>query len=372
MFKNFMEVKFVKNMYERNELYKVKIDLLCYGITISKSCYDSLEKGINGNVNHNDYITTKGLFLVLDEQAYVNANLNKNSRYELDFVDNKYVLFKEKVKICKVDVIQSPSYALQNKKLDNGILISDLVNLHGDRLRIQPIMGCANRCKFCDLNCYKYHLNSIENLDSAVKLVQKESKFRHILISGGAPFDTQKDYDYLNSVYKYFGENYGEEYPIDIMMVPRGLYVNDDSDASYEEFLLKLKEWNISSMAINLELYNDKLREKLIPQKNFIGKERYINFIKLAVKIFGKGTVRSCIIIGLERLEDSLKAVELLSSVGCMPVLSPYVPMDEKDKVPTSEFMEEVLIKASEIVKKYNVELGPKCDFCKHNTIHFK
>lgn len=55
-----------------------------------------------------------------------------------------------------------------------------------------------------------------------------------------------------------------------------------------------------------------------------------------------------------------------------MPVLSPYVPIDDEIEAPSVEVMREVLIKSKEIADKYNVELGPLCDSCKHNTIHFR
>ncbi len=355
-----------------NKLYKTKLDLLYYGVYLSAKCYNSLKKGVTGNVNTNDYITTKGMFLILDDYAYVNANLNKKSPYKLDLINKEYLLYKDDVLICPVKIVQPPESALQEKQISSGTLVTSLVNLRGDRIRIQPIDGCANRCKFCDLNTHKYHLNPIADLDEALNCVMQEDEFRHILISGGSPLNKQEDYDYLNNVYKFFGEKYGEKYPIDVMLIPRSLKVNETSDEDYENFLKTLKSWHISSLAINLELFNDELREKYIPQKDFVGKDSYVRFIKLAVKIFGAENVRSCIIVGLESLEDTLNAVDLLCSIGCMPVLSPYIPIDNKIQAPTPDFTEKVLLESARIASLYNMELGPTCDSCKNNTIHFK
>ncbi len=156
------------------------------------------------------------------------------------------------------------------------------------------------------------------------------------------------------------------------MLVPRGLNINDTSDEGYTKFIKSLKEWNISGLYANLELYNDSYREKYIPQKDMVGKDNYFRFIKIAVDIFGRGNVKSCIIIGLENIDDSLKAVDKLCSLGCMPVLSPYIPNDKETFLPKPDFMKEVLLKSKQIADKYNIELGPTCDFCKHNTIHFR
>lgn len=355
-----------------DKIYKIKLDLLYYGVKLSDACYDSLKKGIDGNVNHNDYITTKGLFLVVDNNIYVNANLNDLSVYVIDFIDGMYYLTKDNKKFHKVNIIQPPLFALNKIELEPNILITDLVNLHGDRLRISPIDGCAYSCLFCGLYKNKYKENPINMLDSAVEYVIRECKFNHILISGGTPLESENSYKYLDEVYEYFGKKYGSIYPIDVMLVPRGIHPHDRSDDSYQEFLLKLKSFNISGIYINLELYNDHTSKLLMPKKNLIGKSEYIKFIKMAVEIFGVGNVKSCIIVGLESKEDTLKAVELLSQIGCIPVLSPYVPISKKIDVPTPEFMESILLASQEIVSKYNLELGPKCDYCKHNTIHFR
>lgn len=353
------------------ELWEYKLDLLFYGVRINNNCYEQLKKNKDGKVNNEDYITTKGLLIVLNDTVYVNAMININSPYFIDSYENSFVLYYNQEKICLINIIQPPDFALNEEVLPNGKLITDFVNIHGDRIRIQPIQGCANRCKFCDLNGLKYYLNPIKDLDDAFSYAMEKVGFRHVLISGGSPLNNQEDFDYLNNVYRYFGEKYGKSFPIDIMLVPRGLNVYDNSEESYKEFLIKLKEWNISGLSINLELYNDLYRKKYIPQKDLVGKGDYFKFIKLAVEIFGKRSVRSCIIIGLEDIEDSLKAVEELSSIGCMPVLSPYIPNDKETFLPKPEFMREVLIKAKEITDKNKVALGPICDSCKHNTIHF-
>lgn len=354
------------------ELWEYKLDLLFYGIRISEKCYESLKKNKKGKVTNEDYITTKGLFIILNGNTYVNAMINSNSQYSVDIEGSGFVLKYNEKEICFINIIQPPDFALNSITLSNGKMITDLVNIHGDRIRIQPIQGCANRCRFCDLNRLKYQLMPIKDLEEAFIYAKDNVGFRHVLISGGSPLNNQDDFDYLSNVYRYFGEKYGKIFPIDIMLVPRGFNINDNSYESYEKFLKKLKEWNISGLSINLELYNDSKRKKYIPQKDEVGKENYLRFIKLAVEIFGKGNVRSCIIIGLEDINDSLNAVEELSSLGCMPVLSPYIPNDKETFLPNPKFMKEVLIKSKEITDKNKIELGPTCDSCKHNTIHFK
>lgn len=355
------------------KLYEYKFDLLYYGITIEDECYERLRKGVNNQVSYNDYITTKGLMLVLDSKIYVSAEVNGESPYKICLIDNCYFLKKDGLIICDVKIIQPPEFALKEVKLANGDLVTNYVNVHGDRIRIQPIEGCANMCIFCDLNRKCYKLHSIDDLDEAFQYALKNVGFRHILISGGTPLNRDEDYEYLNGVYKYFGEKYGENFPIDVMLVPRGLDVNSNDIAGYGKFLKKLKEWNITGLSVNLELNNDDYRVKYIPQKHFVGKDNYFKFIKLAIEIFGRENVRSCIVVGLESVQDSLKAVEDLCKIGCMPVLCPYVPNDDETSKfkPKPEFMNEVMLGALAIAERYGVKLGPLCNSCKHNTIFY-
>lgn len=353
-------------------LYEVKLELFYYGVRLTDSSYNSLKHDKNGNVNNDDYITTKGLFLILDNKTYVNAPIDDNSSYIIDYDGKSYFLYKNNTLISIVKIIQPADFALYNETLRSGELITHLINVHGDRLRIQPISGCAFRCNFCDLNNLPYIRKNLSDLDEAVKFAIKNVEFRHILISGGTPRYTDNDYAYLNEVYKYFGESYGSIYNIDVMTIPRGLTPKENNYDGYKMFLQSLKSWGITSMAINLELWNDGIRQKYIRSKDTIGKKSYAYFIKEAAKIFGPENIRSCIIVGLESIEDTLRGVEFIASLGVLPVLSPYVPIDDKIKAPTPKFMKEVLLKSKEITDEYGVNLGPSCDFCKHNSINFK
>lgn len=359
-------------MCDTMELFEVKLDIIYYGVRLSNECYKSLKHDKCGNVIKNDYITTKGLYLILNNEVYVSAPIKDNSYYLIDFDGKTYSLFKNGKFITETKIIQPRSFALNNETLENGELISNLVNIHGDRLRLQPIAGCAFRCKFCDLNSIPYQKKDIKYLDEAFTLTEKRTEFRHVLISGGTPRLIEEDYEYLNNVYKYFGEKYGKKYPIDVMLVPRGLRPSDNNVDGYKNFLMALKSWNITGLSINIELFNNDARKRIIKAKDVIGKDNYAHFIKEAVKVFGADNVRSCIIVGLEDISDTLEGVRYLASLGISPVLSPYVPIDDSIKAPTPEFMEEVLLKSFEITESYGVKLGPSCDFCKHNTINFK
>lgn len=125
-------------------------------------------------------------------------------------------------------------------------------------------------------------------------------------------------------------------------------------------------------MSINLELYNENLRKKYIPEKYAIGKEHYLLFIQKAVAVFG-GKIRSSLVVGLEDKEDTLAGVRDLAACGCIPVLSAFVPAQgtfmERYPKPEAGFLLEIVHEAAEIARCNHTILGPLCRPCTHNSL---
>jgi hypothetical protein len=185
---------------------------------------------------------------------------------------------------------------------------------------------------------------------------------RHVLISGGTP--RPEDFEYENEVY----ERVCQAFPsidIDVMMVPAPALLDPT----------RLFAAGIRGLAINLEIYNREHARKLMNGKWKLGLQHYLDFITRAVEIFGPGRVRSLILVGLEPLDDTLLGVEALAQRGCEPVLSPFRP-DPSTPLrmyppPTRETLAEAYQRSAEIAARYDVQLGPRCVPCHHNTLTF-
>lgn len=244
-------------------------------------------------------------------------------------------------------------------------LITDFVNAHFDRVRINPISGCSFHCAFCSMNEAKYKRNSIEELSCAFEEAIKDKRITHVLISGGTP--KKEDLVYLTEIYEYFCKTY-PNFDFDVMMTPRGFDSLVD-ESQYEKYLIHLKNIGVKGLSVNIEIFNDDMCKKYCPEKFAINKQRYLKFLKLASKIFGKENVRSGLIVGLESKEDTLMAVEEICKCQCMPMLSPYYKYNDIGKSPSTDYLLDVLKESKQICKKYGVELGPRCAKCKHNTL---
>jgi len=353
-----------------SKLEKIKISLLCNGINITDNAYNKLTDNNRKPISINDYVTTSGLLLILPGNIYVNAGIKKkyilsdNNSETLDYDDIEKSFFIITVDSEKIYVECLPIPVYYNTAISTGKKASQIVMNHSDRVRISPIIGCKNSCYFCDANSKKYEKNTFPEIKEAMNIAfysDEEKCIKHILISGGSPKPNDKNYleEIYHSILNYSALN------VDIM-----LEANNNFDIIY-----KLKDWGCFSLSINLEIFDSKLAEKIMPEKFAIGRTKYINFIAKAVEVFSNNQIRSCIIAGIESIESTLEAVKILSEIGCIPVLSPFIT-SEKIKLknynkPDVDFLSELYEKAYEIIRKNGLYPGPRCIPCQHNVIAF-
>jgi hypothetical protein len=347
-----------------NELYKLKVSLMSNGVRIMPEAHRALSGGEEKPLSVGDYVTTSGVTLILPGNVYANANFKegfcKHSENVLDC--NGKLFLRSPYGETEVSCLPVPSY--YNRKLSSGRPVTDVIMTHADRMRISPIRGCCNRCQFCDMGtAYPYQKAEISEIDEALTIALADTNInpKHLLISGGSP--KKEDEGYLDEVYEYIIKKCSV--PVDVMMAPR----KDDS------ILERLREWGCCGLSINLEINDAEMAKEIMPEKYRIGKNKYLTFIEKAVDVFGRGAVRSCIILGLEEAESTLAGVRQLAKIGCDPALSSFKPLKgtllEDVLPPTPEFQEQVYREAEVIAAEYDVALGPRCIPCQHNTLTF-
>lgn len=330
-----------------------------------------------GQITFFDYATTGGIVAVLDERIYVNIPVKfQGTPFAVDVFEDKLVLKYDK-RIMKISfrIIPVPKYALDIERLSDDTPVRELVMTHADRVRISPVHGCSYHCSFCTSNAAHYKEIYCEQLDQAFHIALNDpyNKPRHVLISGGTPCQEANSYTWANDIYRYFPRNY-PQFDFDVMLSPRGMRPKQTSTKDYDEFLSYLHdECGVKTLSVNLELYNDRFRERFIPNKATVGKDSYYRFICQAVEVFGTKNVRSSLVVGLESEEDTLNGVRAILDCGCLPVLSAFVPAPGTDmanySAPSVEFLLEIVRKADEMAKEAKLQLGPLCRPCTHNSI---
>lgn len=353
-------------VYTKEILIKLKISLLNQGIRISSKAYIEMEKmgGYNESVFSSiDILLFKNLRL----NAPVNIFLNSLSPYELNFKENSFYLYYYHTQICNVELESNKSFI--NLKTRNGIPYKQIAFISGDRLRIKPEAACyfkrnGSGCFFCHEN-KKDKLSSedygLADIEEVIDYCIENEQFRHILIGGGSA-DPCTDNNKIIPVIKYIRSKTSKQ--IYLMCLP-------PNDINYID---KYIAAGVSEIAFNIELYDRELAKKYMPGKGKITLEDYIIKLEHATFFLGSyGNVRTMLMAGLEKKENTLSAIRLLAAKGIQPMLSIFRPVTNCKLFyaiqPSNEDMYTLFYEAEKICKEFNLFLGPSCPSCQNNTL---
>lgn len=347
-----------------NELkdLNLKVNLINFGLNLTKKAINKL--ATKNFIDKTYYTNTSGFLLKCFgiNEFWANIPLNESSLFSLDFANDKFFIniFNEKI---KVEVRPLPYF--YNKKNLKGVSYREIMSTQADRVNIFPIVGCSFSCKFCPIS-YTEKYSKTFNLDDYIEAINVALNdnlvpAKHIQITGGVP--KEEDFKYFNGIVEGILREFNN-IPVDLMMAPKIGLIN----------LRKLKNLGLNGLALNMELYGEKYSKKLIPNKlGNIGRKQYLGTIEESVRIFGKGKVRSILLVGLESLENTLKGVEEIAKRGADPVLSPFVPDEntplKNKKKPSVEFLIKVYKESRRIANRFDVKIAPRCLACQHNTL---
>lgn len=349
---------------------RLKIDLMTDGMSVTDAARRELAGGDEGRpLTLADYASTSGISLELEGEIWVNApirDFNPNfvdaPAHVLAFDGDRFLVRSGDLE-ATAEPVPVPDYHDHANRW--GDPYTSFAITHTDRVRISPIEGCGIVCKFCDLPYeFRYRKKPIEGLVDSIHRALHDRRLpaRHVLISGGTP--RPEDFDYEQQVYEAVAAAF-PELDVDIMMVPSPGLLD----------LRHLAAIGIHGLSINLEIYNQRRADEVMPLKARLTRGYYLDFIEQAVEVFGQGRIRSLLLVGLEPMEDTLRGVEALAARGCEPVLSPFRPDPATPlrnlKPPAAPFLVETYEQSVEIASRHGVKLGPRCIPCHHNTLTF-
>jgi len=345
---------------------KLKISCFSRGISLTTNAIDHLTCGGRIPLSIHEYATTGGVTMIVDNEIYVNAPLDEwfctspEAILDADERSGDFIV-RFRNETFPARTIKLPFYL--NEKDSKGRLVSDTVMSHADRARISPILGCSFGCEFCDYIGKKYIRRPLDQILEGVGIAIKDTNLpaKHVMISGGTP--SPRDQGYIEEVYEQVIRQIN--LPVDVMFMPRSVGIIE-----------RLVGWGVYGFSINLEVYNTDYAQKIVPQKYRLGRKLFTTCIEEALaRTGGNGRVRSLLLVGIEPVEETLKGVEFLASIGCDPVLSPFRPAKgtplQTLRPPSSDILEKVYLECLDITERYGVKLGPRCIPCQHNTLTF-
>lgn len=324
-----------KRLYEELE---AKIGAVVEGINVNPAIFKNLDLGgeIQEQVHflfERDYEQHVGVKLPFGYTTpggfIVPFRWDRRSRYSLLFENGRYHLAFKGEPLFPVDFIRRPQY--YNKRTSDGTLMATVAPNQGNGcISVAYSNECSLKekgleCLFCNINATKEAYGEVEEIywkhprqiGETVAAAFKEGA-RHVNITGGfIPERREVDYyvDVAESIKEHTGLKEFNGHPV--IGAPLDLSVID-----------KYKEVGYRCLASNIEIWNKNIFQVICPgkEKDCGGWDHWVEALKYAVEVFGRGRVRSNIVAGIEPKASILEGVEFLAAEGVICFANPWCP----------------------------------------------
>lgn len=343
----------------------LEIELFCKGLRIDSSC--ELEK--DGRA----FSRTRaglgdGLELILpakEKDIYLNApvfeDFAKNSPYLLYKENENYFILDEKNKIIyPVKLPKTPSW--YSKKTKRGIPMNQIGVLQGTYLGIYLGKTCkfwkispALNCKFCTtgLNVGEREVEekTVEDVLEVALEAKKENNITFVHFNSGWQdgFDLDVPVEYVKALKREVG-------------VFIGLQAIPEKRNGFKKYDF-LKKIGVNHFSFCYEFHNPLYFKEICPGKNkFITQKAFFEALEYTSKLMGKGKVSGEIIAGIEPIEDTLRAIDYITSIGAFPTVCIFRPLPgskmENHPSPSAEEMLKVFKHLYYSMRKNNIPMG--------------
>ena len=340
----------------------LELDLFCKGMKIDGSC----------DLEHDARMVTRtraglgsGLEIIIPaypEDIYMNVPLLekfvKDSPYTLIKRAGRYIVTKEGKDVAIIRLPRQPAFYTQ--KTSNGTLMSRVGTMQGTYLAIYPAQVCGYwkpedkvNCRFCSTGLNvgyseegeKRVLDVVETAISAKK--QEGVTFVHFNTGyyDGNELDVAEPY--VRAVKEETGLLVGVQCPPCKEL------------SKYD----KLKSLGVDHLSFCFELYNPEYFKKYCPGKHkTLTQKSFFDAMEYTSKLWGKGRVSGEIIAGIEPIEDTLKAIDYITSVGAFPTICVFRPTlgTEMEDYPSPRYEDMVIVfrRMYESIIKNNIPIG--------------
>ena len=317
-----------------------------------------------------------GLDIVLPHHVYINCPVNERvasqSQLLLDVDDGNLVIKRGQQVLCEAKLQPIPKY--YTLATSDGVPMVKIGQMcTGDRF-CYGMTGpycffweANRRCKFCSIGLNKDRDASRKTASQmlealAVAVEDPAIPARHVLLGGGTPnvedMGAMLAAELCDAIKKRF------DLSCYVMICA----------PSKDEYIDVLWRAGVDEMGMNIEFYSDSAWEQFIPGKaKYIGKKRYFEALEYAVSRFGPVNTRSILVVGLEDPEYTIEGAERLASMGVMPILSPFRPLDgiELENVRGFDHKTyfDIYVEVHARAMRYGIPTGPTCMPCQSNTL---
>ena len=326
---------FDKELYDE---IRLKNELLVEGLNFEPDIFKNLELGTKysetiyamfsydrefhvDNAFPSFFLTPKGHYRV-------QVRWIRKSPYKLTYEDGRYIIRKgHSIVFDPVTFATRAEY--YDKKTSDGTLMQTVAQDYGyGKIFIPYSNECALKdkgldCLFCNINATKSSYANKQDINwktanqiaETVAEAYKEG-FDQLTISGGF-IPERREVDYYVDVAEAIAETTGLDNFNGTACVGAPL------DFSVFE---KYKEAGYSTIATNLEIWNEGIFNAICPgKKDFCGgRQNWLNALDEELRVYGKYKVRSTFVAGIEPKQSLLEGIEYLVEKGVIAIPSQW------------------------------------------------
>ena len=224
-----------------------------------------------------------------------------------------------------VQVIAPPKF--YNMTTSGGRPMWQVGTVHAGYISIDPASACGFAvkgvaCKFCTLEnkvpIKEVEFCPVEEVVEVVRAAFEEGAAEFVYFNTGYFDSDDGGIGFLEPYVKAVKRQFNTLVAIE---------VNPPSD---NKWIDRTYATGVDALSYAVEIYDpDILAEICQGRSSIIGRERYYEALEYAARIFPSGTVWSDLIVGLEPADSTRQGIDRLTSMGVLPVLSVFRPLDE-------------------------------------------
>ncbi len=342
---------------------ELKIDLLCRGVRIDKSC--KLEENGRPPGRTREGLGS-GLEMILPGERrdlWVNAPVMESfvgrTPYQLRFEGGQYRLFDERQdRSYNVRLAAKPEW--YDRTTQRGIPMSRIATLQGTCLSIYLGDPChfwspahPLHCKFCiaglDSPKSDEPEKTVEDVVETALAARKESRVTFVNFNSG--------YQGANGLKIAFPYVKATKERVGLLV---GVQFTPEQDLTLYDQILKL---GADHLSFCFEFYNLEYFRRYLPGKaRVLGREAFFKAMEYCARKKGKGRVSGEIIAGVEPIEDTFRAIEYIVRVGAFPMVCIFRPLTGADMEnyppPAFSDMVRVFRHVYETARVHNLPIG--------------
>ncbi|HBO84606.1 MAG: hypothetical protein A2073_08270 [Deltaproteobacteria bacterium GWC2_42_11] len=298
----------------------LKIDLMLNGIKADNETIQRL--GLDLRYGYTG--VTGGLDILLPHNTWVNASFleefAKSSKYELVLRDKK-TFIKAGDESVKVDIMPKPEF--YKLSTATGIPLSKIGAMHGGYVAITPDTRCEFfnmniECRYCAGNFNSGgsgRVYTVEEVLETVDAANKEGKAEIVYLSIGFSETPDGGIEFLKPYIKAIKKHFNTLVAVEALPPKENHFIDETYAVGAD------------SVLYNMEIFDERLFKEICPGRDrLIGRERYIDALKYAAKVFPNGTVATHLIVGLEPAESTIKGIDFFTGIRVVPILPIYRP----------------------------------------------